>query len=280
MRVSDNIKLKGNQLFDHLCQYKSEIIELKKKEVIKSVPLIVDSKAEYFKKSTSYVKTKNTKGEENNDPNGLDVKVVANTTNWADSYLDVLVRGAYDETIQKDAARMVQLHDHIHKLTAKIGNVKDVKAEDVSLQELGLAMLGSTQALVFYNEIRREYNEQIFKMYEMNAVNQHSIGFRYQELLLAVNNPDYKDEYANWEMYYKDIINKSTVDERGYFWAVPKVKIYENSAVLFGANELTPTLSISNLKGIDLEELKDEEQKNQQEQEQEDKKQNSKLYYL
>jgi len=272
MRVKDDINLKDTALFDHLCKYKYEIIATKKLEMIKSAPLIVDSSLDFFKKETSYVKTKSQKGEENTDPNGLNVRVVANTTNWADSYIDVLTNGAYDETVKNDKNRMVQIHDHIHRISAKIANVKDVKVENISLKDLGLNMFGEVESLVFYNELRREYNEQIFKMYEANGVNQHSIGFRYLELELAIKNPEYKEEFETWEKYYSSIINKSIVDDRGYFWAVPKIKVYENSSVLFGANELTPTLSISTIKGINLEEQ--EEKLENQEQ-----KQNKKRFY-
>jgi hypothetical protein len=49
-----------------------------------------------------------------------------------------------------------------------------------------------------------------------------------------------------WNKYYKDIINKEFVDEYGFFWVVNEIKLLEVSAVLFGANELTPTLEIGN----------------------------------
>jgi DNA-directed RNA polymerase subunit RPC12/RpoP len=33
-------------------------------------------------------------------------------------------------------------------------------------------------------------------------------------------------------------------DEYGFFWVVSEIKLLENSCVLFGANELTPTLEV------------------------------------
>jgi len=254
---------------------------LKKSEPIKSSPLIVDLNGEYFKKNDTFAK-KEANSKENSDVNGLDVITVSNTTNWADSYLDVLVNGAYDDTIKNDMRRMEHIHDHQHNITAKIANVKDVKAEDISFQQLGLKGLGAVQCLVFYSNVRREYNQQLFNMYAMNQVKQHSIGFQYLDLVLCINDSNYKDEFANWQKYYNEVMNKKVVDKQGYFWAVTKVKVYENSAVLWGANELTPTLSISNLKNAKFVQEEQEEQKQEKEQEQEKKdiKTNSKLYLL
>jgi DNA-directed RNA polymerase len=38
------------------------------------------------------------------------------------------------------------------------------------------------------------------------------------------------------------VINKDVAMKRGYFWVVYEIKLLEVSAVLWGANELTPTI--------------------------------------
>ena len=38
------------------------------------------------------------------------------------------------------------------------------------------------------------------------------------------------------------VINKEDVEEYGFMWIVREIKLFENSAVIWGANELTPTL--------------------------------------
>ena len=53
------------------------------------------------------------------------------------------------------------------------------------------------------------------------------------------------EEFANWEEFYPLVINKDKVNARGFFWYVTEVKLFEISAVLFGSNELTPTVSTS-----------------------------------
>jgi hypothetical protein len=42
------------------------------------------------------------------------------------------------------------------------------------------------------------------------------------------------------------VINKEKIDKAGYFWIVPEMRLYENSAVLFGSNEITPDITDEN----------------------------------
>ena len=67
---------------------------------------------------------------------------------------------------------------------------------------------------------------------------------------------DYLDAFQYlvlWEFYQNDltidqIINKEVPESAGYFWIVPQFMLLENSCVLLGANELTPTLTTSEAK--------------------------------
>jgi len=141
------------------------------------------------------------------------------------------------------------LHDHIHKLAARVGVPYDIALEMLSYRELGIKGYGkgTTQAVVMYSEISKRLNEEIFNQYKDGLINQHSVGLQYMNIKLAINNEDYKSEFAAWEDSYSKIINKEKADDKGYFWAVSQWKMVENSAVLFGSNEITPTLA-NNLK--------------------------------
>ncbi len=75
-------------------------------------------------------------------------------------------------------------------------------------------------------------------------------GLQYVKIDLAINDPDAITEFETWNKYIDTIINKDMVREQGFFWAVKEIKLLENSAVLFGANELTPTLEVGT-KNID-----------------------------
>ena len=253
MRIEDNPNnLKGKELHSFLRKNKDQIIEVKKSEMIRSAPIFVGNDSPFSKqfieekKGTKAAEEIILKADEKEEITSLDVRIVANTTNFADSYMDVLSDGAYDETVLNDKNKMVHLHDHIYRTIAKVGIVKDVKVEELALKDLGLVgAVGTTQALVFYSQVMKSFNESIFQQYLAGDINQHSIGFRYQELHFASNDKNYASEYKYWEEFFPKIINKAKVEERGYFWHVPKVKIFENSAVILGANELTPTLSMT-----------------------------------
>jgi len=187
------------------------------------------------------------------EPDTLLVKVVANTANWMDSHDDVLTADAYKESVFKRGTSIPHILDHKHSVTSFVGDVQKVYTEQLNLKDLGLSQEGSTTALIFETLIKKDYNEDVYKFYANGKINQHSIGLMYQELRLALDSSDAEDvAYKEvWDKYYPDIINKEQADKYGMFWAVTKVDILENSAVLFGANELTPTLELSS-KSLDL----------------------------
>lgn len=247
MRVADKIELKdkSKELFDYLVNNKSQIIKTKCSEPIKSAPLMVDSSLEFFKKNPTVIKAEGEEAEEL-DSDSLFARVVANATMFCDHDMDVLIPGCYDETIKNDKQFMVQIHDHLHSVVAKVAKVLDVKAEQVSLQDLGIKnMTGSTQVLVFENRVLKKLNETVFYLYKYDEANQHSIGLRYIKIELAIDDEDYKQEYSVWQKYSGGVINQQKIQQRGYFWAVEEIKVLENSVVLFGSNELTPTLEVS-----------------------------------
>lgn len=173
----------------------------------------------------------------------LRVKVVANTANWMDSHSDVILPGAVNESIEARKGMIPHIHDHIHRVDAKVGEVADIYTEDVSLSDLGLNMQGETEALIFETDIIKSYNESVYNQYAENSIKQHSIGLWYDELDFASDDEDYEEEYKLWQAYLDQIINKEDAERQGYFWIVKKYTLIENSAVLFGANSLTPTLS-------------------------------------
>lgn len=185
--------------------------------------------------------------ETSEDSDSILVKVVANTANWMDSHKDVLTADSYSASIFKRGTTIPHILDHKHSVTSFVGDVQKVYTTQLNLKDLGLSQEGSTTALIFETTIRKDYNPEVYKFYKNGKINQHSIGLRYNELRLALDSSEPEDvSYKEvWDKYYPDIINKEEVDNLGYFWAVTKVDVLENSAVLFGANELTPTLELS-----------------------------------
>jgi hypothetical protein len=178
----------------------------------------------------------------------LIVDVAANTSMWCDTAGDVLLKNSAKKSMKERKGLIPHIYDHRYEVLAEVGEVQNIYYQDVELRRLGLKIDGMAQVLTFKTEVIKSYNPAVFDKYRLKKIRQHSIGLRYEELLLAVNAPDdeyWTEEYKVWKKYIDDIINKEVPEARGYFWAVPQYMLLENSAVLIGANMLTPTLSTS-----------------------------------
>lgn len=172
----------------------------------------------------------------------LRVKVIANTANWIDSHFDMLLPDAPAKSISERKGIIPHLHDHIHQVEAKIGEVADIYLANYSFSELGIKGSGQTQGVTFITDVMKSYNEKIFNQYKLGKVNQHSIGLQYMKLDVAINDEESEKEFEFWERYYEQAINKEVADHWGFFWVIQEYKLIENSTVLFGSNEITPTL--------------------------------------
>lgn len=227
-------------LFEYLHKNKKDLISKKRMLPITSEPFR-QKYSPIYEKSTSQFRYKDEGGEES-DPNKLRVKVVANTSNYIDNHGDMVIDNAPLKSIKERKHLIPFLHDHKWSVTGDIADVIDIYLEDIELRKLGFDQKGTVQALIFEADIRRDMNEQVFLRYKNGKVKQHSIGLQYIKLELAMNDEDYKEEFSNWETYYPKAVNKEVADSTGYFWIVKEYKLMENSAVLFGAHDLTPVL--------------------------------------
>lgn len=185
------------------------------------------------------------KGDGPTDTGDIHVKVVANTANWIDSQMDMLLPDSWDKSIKERKRMIPHLHDHERSVAAKVGEVTDIYGQLLSYSELGIPGIGFTTALIFESDIKKSYNEKIYNMYKSGGINQHSIGLRYVKLNLAINDTDSPEQLIEWNKYINQAINKEVAIEAGFFWVVKEFILIENSAVLFGANEITPTLEVS-----------------------------------
>lgn len=240
MRIAIPEFKEKQQLFDYLIENKTELINTKRSMPIISDACVLD--VHHLKNSMIQTKSVHDDGDEDEDLKQLRVKVVANTSNWIDSHMDMLLPDSAKRSIQQRKGLIPHLHDHVHEIGAKIGEVQDILLSDLSFAELGIKGTGQTQAIVFVTDVIKSYNEKVFNQYLLKRVNQHSIGLQYMKLTLAVNDPDAKEEFAEWEKHFPNVINKEVAEQRGFFWPVQEIKLIENSAVLFGSNEITPTL--------------------------------------
>jgi hypothetical protein len=188
--------------------------------------------------------------------------IIGNTYNWLDSHGDVHVGNTFKKSISERANKVFHLHDHKHEVTAIVGKFESLEEKQVDWLELGVNKTGQTTILLGNSKIDKESNEKIYKMYLKNEIDQHSVGMVYTKIDLAVNDKDYKDEFAVWNKYIDQIGNKAKAEEKGYFWAVSEAKLVEISAVLMGSNELTNTVqNIEPLKNTQIIEPSDDTQK-------------------
>ena len=182
------------------------------------------------------------------DVTTLIVDVAANTSMWCDSVMDVLLKNSAKKSMKERKGMIPHIYDHKYSVLSELGEVQNIYYQEVELRRLGLKVDGTAQVLTFKTELIKSYNPEVFERYRLKKIKQHSIGLQYDDILLAINAPDdpyWEEEYKTWKKYIDQVINKELPESRGYFWAVPQYTLLENSAVLLGANFLTPTLSTS-----------------------------------
>lgn len=240
MKVIIDETLTGKELYNYLVANKQQLIA-QKKSSIKTTDTVSYNPEYYTVKEKTSVKTLITDIPE--EATKVRVKIVGNSAWWFDSQQDVLLPDCWNKSI-KDGNGRLHLKDHTYKLEAEIGDVFNIYPQDVSLTDLGLNISGTTQALIYESDVQKSYDEKTFNKYRKGKINQHSIGLNYKNILMAINDEDYKEEFATWNKYIDRIINREDAEKRGYMWIVPEIKLIEVSAVLLGANELTPTLEV------------------------------------
>lgn len=217
-------------LFAHLVENKKELIKTKK-----SLPVNSDN----FSCSPNFVKSNTTvtKGKEDK----VESKIIGNLANWFDYHQDVMLPNSWKKSISE--REIYILKDHGRSVTDIIADTIKVESEIINLKDIGvLSDVKSSQALVATIEPKREYDEKVYELYKSGRIKEHSIGLQYIQMELAINDKEFDEEFVTWSKYYDQIINKEELNKFGYFWAIKEAKILEISAVLFGANPMTPTI--------------------------------------
>lgn len=248
--------LVGEKLISFLMANKSELIAQKCAFPIKSE----GNNYPYITAKKSKVVSNKAAGEQAVliDDNGeLDIVAIANAANFIDTQMDMLLPDCWKKTIKESGPtgknRIYHLKDHNQKIDGVIGKINNIYSQDYSLTDLGLSMIGTTQCLVMESTVKEALNDKCFDMYSSKMINQHSIGLQYVKMDIAVNDPNYPAEFAVWNKYYSQVINKDVANKCGYFWVIYEIKLLEVSAVLWGANELTPCVDDMEEKENDVE---------------------------
>ena len=233
--IQDINKMEFDKRIDFLNSNKDDVLKMKR-SIIKISDVFEMPKYGSKAKDDAIIESNTEK---------IHVKVVANTALWIDSQLDMLLPDCWKKSITERMDMIPHLHDHIRQIDAKVGEVKNIYGQNLTYSELGIQGIGQTQALIFETDILKEYNEMVFNQYKSGKINQHSISLQYVSLQIAINDKKQEKEFALWNQYLPMSINPKVAIDAGYFFIVKECKVIENSCVLFGANEITPTLEIN-----------------------------------
>jgi HK97 family phage prohead protease len=140
------------------------------------------------------------------------VKTAWNKTGVLDHDKDIIEKSAFDKTIKENGPKsknlIWHLTDHKPSLKDAVGKPSEIIMEG--------------DFLVAITDIpKTSWGNDVLEFYKTATINQHSIGFS------TVKREVFNDD--DWEKRYT---------------VIKEVKLYEGSAVLWGANEHTPTLSV------------------------------------
>lgn len=152
------------------------------------------------------------------------VQVVLNRTGVKDSDDDIIEATAFDNTIKERGPKgknlIWHLTDHYPSLKNAVGKFSELSMQGADL--VGTTVIPTTT-----------WGNDVMQFYQTGTINQHSIGF---------------------STIKKEVINEDDPETR--YQVLKEIRLYEGSAVLWGANEFTPTLSVG--KSLTKEDLKSE----------------------
>lgn len=163
----------------------------------------------------SIYSTKGTQNIKDLDSSKREVAIYLAKFDNIDSDYDVIKRGAFTKSLKEhgvysDTNRKIQFLRH-HDWTKQIGKFVELKEDEYGLFAIG--KLGTSSL-----------GEDAWRDYEEGIIREHSIGFQYI--------PD----KMKW-------IEDDSLSSKGYT-VITEVKLYEGSAVTFGANDLTEVVGI------------------------------------
>jgi len=229
------------ELFEYL-RNNHDKLKAQKKEEIKHADAVDFINVVYSEKDLAY-KAETPSTELSKDE--IQVKVVINTTNLIDSHMDCHIDGLWKKSIAENK-KVKLLREHKATFDNVISRNVVATTKKMDWKTLGYDFEGKTEALIFDATIKEEESSYMFEQYKKGYVDNHSVGMKYVNLFLCINSDDkYDKEYKeNWDKYIGFVANKDVAKEYGYFWAVTEAKMVEGSAVLFGSNYATPTLSV------------------------------------
>jgi hypothetical protein len=176
--------------------------------------------------------------------------ILANTYWWKDSHDDVHIgRGEgidtaiFTDSIKGRESKIYPIDQHNWSLDGRIGKTLKLYEAPISWRSLGVGKTGMTEGLFAEAEISKSKNAKRYDDYLNDEIDQHSVGMRYNDVELAINDEDeFPKEAKVFKKYINKIGNRQEVEKQGFFFAVSKAGLAEYSCVIAGSNELTFTM--------------------------------------
>lgn len=175
--------------------------------------------------------------------------IVLNTYLYVDHEQDVLLPGCASKSIQENGPqsnskkpKIKFCKDHVMTVDSP-GRFLLIKEERINNEEKLWARPE------FYDD---EIGMGLYERYLKGGIDQHSIGFRYMKIMMATREKGEGFEYdsqENWNKWIGKLINPEKAEEKGFFFIVPEIKLFEGSAVSWACNEKTEVLSVKSLEG-------------------------------
>lgn len=150
------------------------------------------------------------------DTTGRKVKIALSAFDNVDSDMDMIRRGAFAKSISERGPATTSNRQiaflRYHNWENQIGKFESLTETEKYLEAVGV-LGNSTKG----NDALLDYQDGIIR--------EHSIGFQYiADKMTYIENP---------------------LDPSKNYWELKEVKLWEGSAVTFGANSLTPTLDVT-----------------------------------
>jgi hypothetical protein len=175
----------------------------------------------------------------------IEIKAVVNTTNIIDSHMDLHMDKIWNKTVM-DNPFTHHLKQHEQKFESVISGKARQYNETMNFLQLGLNKDFATTANINHFTIDKKKDPFMFDKYANGEVLEHSVGMSYVSLDLAYYDEDSQKNMDFFELAKSMAVNPEIADENGYVWVVYEAKKREGSAVVFGSNSVTPTLSVKN----------------------------------
>ena len=179
----------------------------------------------------------------------IEVKTIINTTNVIDSHMDLHLQNMWNKTV-KENPFTYHLKSHKADFEFVISDRAKSYNEKMNFKDLGLSIDKEMDANISEFIMQRKKLPLMFDAYKSGEVKQHSVGMTYINYDLAYYDEDSQKEMEFFNEMKAKAINPEIAEEHGYVWIVYEGNKREGSAVVFGSNSITPTLSVKNYEPV------------------------------